>query len=135
MNTLEIPFVKLVGVDTTNDELFLDFKDDVKNHIQTIHAGAQFTLAETKSGMHLQKLFPQLESKVIPLLRESHIKYKQPAKEKIFAFAKCSEESVKKFSEQFEKKGRGSILVEVEIKDINEVVTAVATFNWFVQSL
>ena len=35
----------------------LDYKKDVQNHINTIHASAQFTLAETQSELHLQNLF------------------------------------------------------------------------------
>ena len=105
------------------------------NHIKTIHASAQFTLAETQSGIHLQSLFPELEGKVIPVLRDAQIKYKKPAQEKIIAYASTDEEAVEKFKSQFEKKGRGSLQIEVKIKDINDVLTCQATFTWFVQSL
>jgi hypothetical protein len=44
-----------------------------------LHAGAQFTLAETQSGLYLQTLFPELESQVIAILRESKMRYKKPA--------------------------------------------------------
>ena len=35
----------------------------------------------------------------------------------------------------FQKKGRASISVDVEIKDIENTVTCVGKFNWFVQSI
>ena len=113
----------------------LDFKNDVLNHIETIHAGAQFALAETQSGLHLQSLFPELEGKVIPVLRDAQIKYKKPAQEKIIAFSSTDEEAVIKFKSQFEKKGRDSLQIEVKIKDIDDVLTCQATFTWFVQVL
>jgi len=113
----------------------LEFKDDVENHIQSIHASAQFTLAETQSGLHLQKLFPELEGKVIPVLRESSIKYKKPALKKILAFASVIDENIQKFKEQFSKKGRSSIEINVEIKDIDGIITAIATFTWFIQKI
>lgn len=105
------------------------------NHINTIHASAQFTLAETQSGLHLQKLFPELEGKVLPVLRDAQIKYKKPAQERIIALASVDEEALKKFRVQFEKKGRALIEIHVEIRDINAILTCVGDFSWFIQGL
>jgi len=135
MKVTDIPFVKHIGIDEENNELSLDFSENILNHIKTIHASAQFTLAETQSGMFLQSLFPEFEGKVIPVLRDAQIKYKKPAQEKIMAFASVDEENLKKFKLQFEKKGRASIQVEVKIKDINDVIICQAVFTWFVQRL
>jgi acyl-coenzyme A thioesterase PaaI-like protein len=135
MNIKEIPFVNLVGIEQDNKKLSLDYKDDILNHIETIHASAQFTLAETQSGVYLQTLFPDLEGKVIPVLRDSQMKFKKPALKKIFAYADILEENLTKFKEQFDKKGRATIEVNVEIKDINNTLTSQATFTWFVQKL
>jgi acyl-coenzyme A thioesterase PaaI-like protein len=135
MRATDIEFVKLVGIEQSEDSVSLAFKKNVLNHIESIHASAQFTLAETESGLHLQKLFPELVGKVIPMLRESKIKYKKPALKKITAFAKCSDEDIEKFQTQFVKKGRVTLSVSVEVKDSDGVVTAVAEFIWFVQKL
>lgn len=70
---------------------------------------------------------------VVPLLRSSTVKYKNPATKKLHAVASVKEESLKKFKEQFEKRGRASIIVRVEVKDSDEVVTMVGEFGWFVQ--
>jgi len=135
LKATDIPFVKHIGIEEQNNEVTLDFNENILNHIKTIHASAQFTLAETQSGLHLQKLFPELEGKVIPVLRDAQIKYKKPAQEKILAIASSDEEAVEKFKSQFEKKGRGSLQINVEVKDINDVLTCQATFTWFVQAL
>jgi acyl-coenzyme A thioesterase PaaI-like protein len=135
LKATDIPFVKHVGIEEKNNELSLNFKENILNHINTIHASAQFTLAETQSGIYLQSLFPELEGKVIPVLRDAQIKYKKPAQEKIIAFASANEEAIEKFKGQFDKKGRGSLQIGVVIKDINDVVTCQATFTWFVQAL
>ncbi len=135
MKATDIPFVKHIGIEEENNELSLEFKEDILNHIKTIHASAQFTLAETQSGLHLQSLFPELEGKVVPVLRDAQIKYKKPAQEKIIAFSSADEEAIEKFKTQFEKKGRGSLQINVEIKDVNDVLTCQATFTWFVQAL
>jgi len=136
MNVLEIPFVEKVGItQNADDQLELAFKEDVQNHLNTIHASAQFTLAETASGKALLQQFPELVDKVIPLLRDADIKFKKPALKTIHAEASISDESSLKFSEQFAKKGRASIAVDVTIVDSEGTVTCVGRFNWFVQSI
>lgn len=92
-------------------------------------------MAETQSGIHLQKLFPELEGKVLLVLRDAQIKYKKPAYEKIIAISSTDDEAVEKFKQQFEKKGRGLLQIEVEVKDINNVLTSQGTFIWFIQTL
>ena len=136
MNLIEIPFVKEVGIQKAADgKLGLPFTERVFNHLRTIHASAQFALAETASGEILQVLFPDLVGKVVPVLRDSQIKFKNPATKSIIAYPAVDEENVAKFKEQFSKKGRASISVAVEIKDMENNVTSTGTFNWFVQGI
>jgi len=135
MKVTNIPFVNHIRIENLDNTLSLNFENHLLNHINTIHASAQFTLAETQSGLHLQSLFPELEGKVVPVLRDAQIKYKKPALEKIIAYSSVDDEAIMKFKSQFEKKGRGSIQIEVQIKDINDVLTCHATFTWFIQTL
>ncbi len=136
MDVTKIPFVEKVGIiRSTNDVLELPFNEAVHNHLQTIHASAQFALAETASGEILQSIFPELVGKVVPVLRESQIKFKKPAIKTISAHPTVSNEAISKFKEQFKKKGRSSISVNVEIKDCENVATCVSVFKWFVQSI
>ena len=136
MNVIEIPFVKKVGITKTkNNELELAFTEDNHNHLETMHASAQFTLAETASGDFLQILFPELVGKVVPVLRDATVKFKKPAVKKVIACPSISDEAREKFDTHYLKKGRASISVDVEIKDIENTVTCIATYNWFVQKI
>ena len=136
MNVIEIPFVDKVGIQRNTDGVLeLPFYKGVQNHLETIHASAQFALAETASGEILQKSFPELVGKVVPVLRGSEIKFKKPATKTISAHPTVSDEAISKFREQFKKKRRSSISVDVKIKDSENVVTCVSTFKWFVQSI
>jgi len=136
MNVLEIPFVQKVGLRRNhNDNLSLPINSSNENHIQTVHASAQFTLAETISGEALQKMFPHLVGHVVPILRESEIKFKKPATGEIYGLAHIDDAMKEKFEEQLVKRGRASISVDVEIKDTNEVVTCLGRFDWFVQKI
>ncbi|PCI43292.1 MAG: hypothetical protein COB41_07460 [Proteobacteria bacterium] len=136
MNIIKIPFVRKVGIEKNNDGfLHLHFDESVHNHLQSIHASAQFTLAETASGEVLQTAFPELVGRVIPMLRDSQIKFRRPALQSVTAYPFISEGLAQKFKEMLLKKGRASISVNVELKDNEGATTCTGVFNWFVQQI
>jgi len=132
LDVLEVPFVKHVGIEK-DSELKLKVKEELTNHIQTIHASAQFTLAETASAECLMEQFPQYEGEVIPMLRSSTVKYKSPAASTLRAKATLTKEAKEKFLRQFERRGKGAIAVEVELFNEDLLVTMEGEFVWFVQ--
>jgi len=136
VDVLKIPFVNKVGLKkNANGVLEIEIEPDVQNHLQSIHAGAQFTLAETASGELLQTLFPELVENVIPVLRDAQIKYKKPAQKNITASASIPKETAVEFKHQLIQKGRALIAVNVEIKDVEGVITCIGIFNWFIQKI
>jgi len=135
LSALTIPFVNHLGLDIKQQPLSFKPKEHLTNHLNTFHAGAQFTLAETQSGIFLLEQFPELEGKVGAVLRNANVDYKRPAIKTITAFAQVSKESLEKFQEQFEKKNRAMIAIDVLIKDSDEVITCKASFTWYVQGL
>lgn len=136
MDVMKIPFVESVGIERDGDGvLTLPFDGHVHNHLQTVHAAALFALAETASGDALLSLFPDLVSEVVPLLRDSQIKYKKPATTAITAYPVVSDEAVSNFLDRLERKGRASITMDVELRDNNAVVTCRGSFNWYVQRI
>jgi len=136
MDVTQIPFAKHIGI-KYKDEGTLKFEptEAVQNHIQSIHASAQFTLAETQSGLFLQKEFPELVDKVVGVLRGSSVKYKNPATTSIYATATLEDSVKEKFLMQLERKGRAGISIKVELRDANEVITMVGTFDWFIHKI
>ena len=136
MDLTEIPFVKKVGIKQSDDgDLALPMEPSISNHLNTIHASAQFTLAETASGKLLMESFPELVGKVVPVLRDSHIKFKRPADSAITAHASMSDEASQSLMAQLERRGRGSIEIGVEIRDASNKITCTGLFNWFIQSI
>jgi len=133
MQILSIPFVQHVGIEKlTEDTLTLNNQTALQNHLGTLHAGALYTLAETQSGLCLQRLYPELVGKTVPVLREGSMKYKNPVSEEVYALFDVSEEERERFEKQFFKKGRGVIAVTVRLMD-EERVCAEGRFVWFVQ--
>ncbi len=134
MDVTQIPFAKHTCIEKEDDHtLKLEATDVVQNHLGTIHASAQFTLAETQSGLYLQETFPELEGKVVGLLRDATVKYKNPATSDIYAVAIIREEAKERFLSQFLRKGHASIVVDVVVKTCDDILCMEGTFSWFVQ--
>ncbi|NQU25730.1 MAG: YiiD C-terminal domain-containing protein [Candidatus Nealsonbacteria bacterium] len=111
MDVTKIPFAEKVGiVRSAEGSLELPFSHSVQNHVQTLHASAQFTLAETASGEILQISFPELVGKAVPVLRDSQIRFRKPAAKAITAHPVVSDEAISRFKERFAKKGRSSAI-------------------------
>jgi len=135
MNILEIPFVKLLNITQDENKLSLNENKTLLNPLGTTHAGAIYTLGETQSALYLQELFPVLQDKVIPVLRNAKIKYKKPALGTISANATCAQEKIDNFQKIFEKKKRASIEITVNILNKEEQIIAIASFTWFIQKI
>lgn len=136
MDVTQIPFAKHIGIEKKDEgTLQLESSPSVLNHIETIHASAQFALAETQSGLYLQIVFPELEDKVVGLLRGATVKYKNPALTSIYASSSIEESIKEKFLTTLHKKSRASITVTVKVRDSDDVLTMMGEYNWFVQKL
>ena len=136
MEVTNIPFAKHIGIQRKEEGILkLEPTNVVQNHIQTIHASAQYALAETQSGLYLQKAFPTLDNKVIGLLRGSTVKYKHPATTTLTAYASVADEDKERFLTLFEKKGRASITVVTELRTEDGTITMQGEFNWFIQGV
>ncbi len=138
MDVTQIPFNKFIEITNSSEDdnaLALEFKGNMQNHLGSFHASAQFALAEACSGLSLQKQLPHLVESVVPVLRKSDIKFKQPAQSNIQATSNIAVEEKERFEKQFEKKGRATIVVPVEIKDEKGTITMVGKYEWFVQKI
>ena len=134
MNIHEIPFVALAGIRINPQGLLVQpFDEHTKNHLGTMHAGIQFSLAETASGFYLQQRFPELADHVIPVLRESKIKYRRPVTGEITANASVSEAVCDQFVHRLSTRGRSSIEVYVALQDKAGTQVCSGQFIWFVQ--
>ncbi len=126
---MNIAFIKTLGIKDGK----LENKDRLHNHLGSLHAGAIFSFAENASGEYLREKFPDLKDRVMPLLRESSIKYKKQATSTLKSKAYSKE--VEKFKSQFDKKGRATIIVDVNILDEKDEIVFVGNFKWYIQKL
>jgi len=136
MKVTDIPFNSHVGIRENGDgSLEIAGSDNLLNHLGTVHASAQFALAEAAGGAFLKARFPELEGKVVPVVRASEVKFRKPASGALSAHASVSGEAAESFLAQLERKGRGLITVSVDIQDAEGTVTASARYDWFIQRM
>jgi acyl-coenzyme A thioesterase PaaI-like protein len=136
MHVTKIPFNNLIGItrhDKNINELKLPCVPELKNHLGTVHASAQFALAEACSGSFLLQRYPHLADMVIPVVRKADVKFKKPATGNLTASASIDSDDEEHFIARLTKKGRSSIPVSVKVEDHDGTVTAVATYEWFIQ--
>jgi acyl-coenzyme A thioesterase PaaI-like protein len=105
----------------------------VLNHLGTIHASAQFALAEASSGEFLLRHLHGDNAKVLAVLRTSEIKFRKPAHGTLRASARFIEGSAELILTELESRGRVLASVQVEVADSQGVVTMTGQFNWFLQ--
>ena len=136
MDITQIPFSKHLRLKFSHNkrgDLMLEFDETMKNHLGIFHAGAQFCLAESMSGLALQQHFPELEEEVIPMLRKSEVKYSRPAESTIYASADIDPDEKMRFKKMFDKKGRALIRVPVTIRDEAGTITMTGIYEWFIK--
>jgi acyl-coenzyme A thioesterase PaaI-like protein len=136
MDFPHLPLADFLGLkDDPDGRLTMPRADQTLNHVGTVHAGAQFVLAETASGKCLQQAFPDLYGKTLPVLRRAEVKYRGAAMTDLSAHATIVPEDVQRFRNEFGQRNRSMILVKVRLLDADGKETFRGDYEWFVQGL
>ena len=134
MDVTKLPFNHFIGLkisDKIGYLLMLDNRTEYRNHLDTVHASAQFALAEATSGHFLLNEFSELTD-IVPVVRKAEIKYKKPATGNIFSKAKFLETGKEEVLEALNQRGRAMLKVGVSLFDETEVQIMQSVFEWFV---
>lgn len=103
------------------------------NHLGTIHASAQFALAEASSGEFLLRQFGEDQSQVLAVLRTSDVKFRKPAQGALRASARFADDVADSPSVLLTSRGRAFVSVLVEVTNEQGVVTMTGRYDWFLQ--
>ncbi len=136
MDVTSIPFNRFMKIaeSSKNDYLLeLDFLPEYMNHLNTVHAAAQFSLAEATSGKFLLDNFSEYDKNIVPVVRRVEVKYSKPAETKLYS--RASVKNIDEIRGELRDRSRIIINVDVEIFDENEVRTMHAVFEWFIQKI
>lgn len=134
MNVLDLPFNKFIGIEkASGDEylLMLGGEEKYLNHLNTVHASAQFALAEATSGLFLLTEFQELTN-IFPVVRKVETKYKKPAQGKVFSKASYVDTDKEKILEELNTRRRTLITVRVLLYDSEQKNIMQSDFEWFV---
>ncbi len=134
MDLLRLPFNQLIGVKAADKEpylLMLPALTQYQNHLQSVHAGALFTLAEGTAAQFLLNAFTDVEN-IIPVVRKVEVKFSKQAFGAIYGKAhlhQCTEEEIRIGLNQ---KGRISFSVLASIHNQDDTQVFAGVFEWFV---
>jgi acyl-coenzyme A thioesterase PaaI-like protein len=133
MNVAAIPFNRFLGLRADGAILTLPADPNYQNHLGTVHAGAQFALAEAASGQWLLSRFGAEAAANPAVVRHADVKFRRPAAGELIAQADVAPEEAERFLETLSRRGRAAIEVHVRVLDAEGVVTLEASFEWFAQ--
>jgi len=133
MNVADIPFNRFLGLRLDGSVLTLPADRKYQNHLGTVHAGAQFSLAEAASGEWLLGRFGDAAQDYLAVVRHAEVQYRRPATGELTAKAGVSSGEADRFRDTLERRGRAAIQVPVEVVGADGEVTLEATFEWFAQ--
>jgi len=131
-----VPFANHVGVrlleigdGTASAEL--EQRPEISNHIQSMHAGAMFTLGEAASGAAMAGALAPVILQMRPVAAMAGITFKKVAKGKLTAHAKTSRPGAA-LMQEIKDEGKVAFDVVVDIQDTDGDTVVEMTLNWYV---
>ena len=135
MDILAIPFHRFLNIKKDNiyEYIFkIDERPEYMNHLGTIHACVQLSLAEATSGEFLLQQFHELKNELIPVVRKTEVKYHKPANGELFSKASFVATGKEQILTELNTRKRALLKVKVEVFDIEKTKAATAVFDWFI---
>ena len=112
--------------------LEMPFTAPLQNHLGTMHAAAQFALAEAASAECLQRHFGGAAGQVFAVVRGVEMKYRKPATSDLLAFGAPDENTRANLVAELAERGRFGAVILVDLKDRAGTLTLHARFDWFI---
>ena len=132
-----VPFAKYMGIEILQAEeghakCGLALRDELKNHLGSMHAGAIYSMAETASGAAMASIFKDQLMTLKPVAASAEVRYLKLAKGNLTATAKATE-SADGLREKLAQDKKVRFGVQVSIEDERGVETAQMDFDWVVR--
>ena len=124
--------VELVEVSPERGVARLKKRPEVENHIQTMHAGAMFTLGEAASGAALGGVLGDQLMAARPVAADASIKYLKTGKTDLTATATANSDA-ETIRKELADIGKVVFDIKVAITDAEDVTVAEMVVNWHVK--
>lgn len=115
--------------------LELPFAPALQNHLGTVHAAAQFALAEAASAECLQRHFGAAVGEVFAVVRGVEVKYRKSAAGDLLAYGAPDEHTGRQLVAELADRGRFSAMILVDLKDRAGTLTFHGRFEWFISRM
>ncbi|KAJ04726.1 DUF4442 domain-containing protein [Sulfitobacter mediterraneus] len=125
--------VKLLEVGDGVGSAELEQRKEVSNHIDSMHAGAMFTLGEAASGAAVAGALAPVILEMRPVAATGHIAFKKVAIGTLTAFAKTSASGADLMA-TIKEAGKVAFDVTVDIQDSAGDTVVEMTVNWYVSA-
>ena len=123
--------VKLLEIGDGVASAELDQRNEVSNHIGSMHAGAMFTLGEAASGAALAGAFGPAIMQMRPVAATAKIAFKKVAHGLLTAHAKASQGGAE-LMQAIETDGKVAFDINVDVQDASGDTVVEMTVNWYV---
>jgi acyl-coenzyme A thioesterase PaaI-like protein len=135
MNLDQIPFAKLIQLQKEEDTGTVSLPDinAFTNHLGTVSAAAQFSLAEIASGQWLLDTFPDLANQIVALIRSSQVTFKKPGIGKLTARITNHPDTAVELKNELLEKQRALFNIRVHVLDSREQVVMIGEYRWYLQ--
>ncbi len=124
--------IKVLQMAPRRVSLLAPLKDN-ENHIGTMYAGIQFTLAEIPGGVLFVTTFDV--SKYIPVVKNMNISFLRPAATDLSIDLEMSQEEVDRVNRELEEKGKSDFILNGELKDTQGTVVAKTTATYQIRKI
>lgn len=115
--------------------LELPFTPLVQNHLGTLHAAAQFSLAEAASAECLQRHFGAAAGPVFAVVRGVEVKYCRPGAGDLLAYGEPDAATRDGLLGALAARGRTSAVILIDLKDRTGTLTFHGKFEWFISRI
>lgn len=112
--------------------LELPFAPLVQNHLGTMHAAAQFSLAEAASAECLQRHFGATVGEVFAVVRGVEVGYRRPATGDLLAYGRPDDATHDGLLSSLAARGRTKAVILIDLKDRSGTLTFHGQFEWFI---
>ncbi len=130
----DIKFSRLLGITRQDNGQLMQIamNDQVQNHIGSMHASAQFALAEIGSGDFLRQQYPDLHNKAYAVVRRAEIKYSKQVNADLVAHPYINSDDQIDLEQKLDTKGWVILPVHVKLKTKEGEITTHAVYHWYI---
>ena len=125
--------VRLLEIGDGSASAALEQREEVSNHIKSMHAGAMFTLGEAASGAAMAGAIAPVILEMRPVAATGNIAFKKIALGKLTAHAKTSRSGADLMA-ALKDDGKVAFDVAVDIQDEEGDSVVEMTINWYVSA-